>query len=74
MRTIKVNLSVDKEEPLNLPATMRDVERWAVTSALREAEGNKTQAAFLLGLNRTTLIEKMRKFSMTLQKPTKRKR
>jgi len=32
-----------------------------ITSALRKTEGNKNRAAKILGLNRTTLVEKMKK-------------
>ena len=44
---------------LRLPASLRDVERAAVVAALTEAEGNKSQAARTLGINRATLYAKL---------------
>ena len=33
-----------------------------INRALTRAQGNRTEAAALLGLNRTTLVEKLRKY------------
>ena len=46
---------------LNLKAAINDVERRLIREALDRANGNRAEAAALLGLNRTTLIEKLRK-------------
>jgi DNA-binding NtrC family response regulator len=46
---------------LNLRSALDDVERTYIGMALERAHGNRTEAAALLGLNRTTLVEKMRK-------------
>jgi DNA-binding NtrC family response regulator len=51
-----------KEEPsLNLRAAIDTVERELIQKALEKTAGNRTEAAALLGLNRTTLVEKLRK-------------
>ena len=40
-------------------------ERQAVAAALREAGGNKTRAAGLLGMSRTTLWKRLKDYGMT---------
>jgi two-component system, NtrC family, response regulator AtoC len=47
---------------IDLPATMDGIERTLLEQALRQAGGNKTRAAALLGLSRTTLIDKLKRF------------
>ncbi|WP_240475390.1 sigma-54 interaction domain-containing protein [Vulgatibacter incomptus] len=47
--------------PLDLPALLRAIEDRYIETALRNAEGNKKAAADLLGLQRTTLVEKLRR-------------
>jgi DNA-binding NtrC family response regulator len=51
------------EEPksLNLREAMDSLERELILKALEKTAGNRTEAAALLGLNRTTLVEKLRK-------------
>ena len=49
------------EEGLDLPAHIADTERQLIRQALAATEGNKQQAARLLGLKRTTLVEKARR-------------
>ena len=51
------------EEPpsLDLKAVLRAKERELIAIALERSGGNRTEAAALLGLNRTTLVEKLRK-------------
>ncbi len=46
---------------LNLRSALDDIERTYINLALERSGGNRTEAAALLGLNRTTLVEKMRK-------------
>ena len=48
---------------LNLRAALDQVERRYIERALERADGNRTEAAALLGLNRTTLVEKIRKLN-----------
>jgi transcriptional regulator with PAS, ATPase and Fis domain len=48
---------------LNLRLALEEVERRYIGLALERSQGNRTEAAALLGLNRTTLVEKMRKIA-----------
>jgi transcriptional regulator with PAS, ATPase and Fis domain len=48
-------------EGLDLRRAMDEVERQLIDEALERTGGNRTEAAALLGLNRTTLVEKIRK-------------
>jgi len=49
------------EEGINLKETLDELENRLILDALQRAGGVKNKAAKLLGLNRTTLIEKMKK-------------
>jgi sigma-54 specific flagellar transcriptional regulator A len=49
----------------NLAAFLGDLERTLVRQALERAGGNRSRAAEILGLNRTTLIEKIRRFGIS---------
>ncbi len=53
-------LEIDAEG-IDLKKTLDDLENRLIMQALHKAGGIKTKAAELLGLNRTTLIEKMKK-------------
>ena len=48
---------------LDLRTALEQVERQLIDRALSKANGNRTEAAALLGLNRTTLVEKLRKYA-----------
>ena len=50
-----------EEQNLNLREAIDNVERELIMKALEKTAGNRTEAAALLGLNRTTLVEKLRK-------------
>jgi sigma-54 specific flagellar transcriptional regulator A len=52
------------EEGIDLKQTLTDLERDLIKRALEESNGIVAQAAKLLNLRRTTLVEKMRKYSM----------
>jgi two-component system response regulator AtoC len=52
------------DEGLDLPATLAHLERQLIEQALHKAAGNKTKAAELLGLNRTTLGEKLKRIGI----------
>lgn len=45
-------------------ASLMDVEKEHINFVLRHTEGNKTEAARILGLKRTTLVERMKKLGM----------
>jgi DNA-binding NtrC family response regulator len=49
------------EEGIDLQDALDAIEERLIAEALRRADGNKTLAARLLGLNRTTLIEKLKR-------------
>ena len=51
------------ESSLDLRKAIESVERQLIDEALERTGGNRTEAAALLGLNRTTLVEKIRKHS-----------
>lgn len=48
---------------LNLKSALDQVERQMIEQALSRTGGNRTEAAALLGLNRSTLVEKIRKLN-----------
>jgi two-component system response regulator AtoC len=49
------------EGGVDLPAYIANIERGLISQALNETDGNKQRAAQLLGLKRTTLVEKVRR-------------
>lgn len=53
------------EDGLQLRETLEELEREFIRQALRRSEGNKAQAAGLLGMNRTTLVEKLKRHPVT---------
>jgi DNA-binding NtrC family response regulator len=46
---------------IDLPATLAAIETSLIEQALRQANGNKTRAAEMLGLSRTTLLDKLKR-------------
>lgn len=52
------------ENGIDLKQTMTDLEKELIRQALKESNGIVAQAAKLLNLRRTTLVEKMRKYAM----------
>jgi DNA-binding NtrC family response regulator len=49
------------DEGLDLTRTLLEIEHRLIDEALRRTSGNKNRAAALLGLNRTTLVEKLKR-------------
>jgi sigma-54 specific flagellar transcriptional regulator A len=47
--------------PVDLPRLLRETEETYIRLALEESGGNKKEAAKLLGMGRTTLVEKLRR-------------
>jgi DNA-binding NtrC family response regulator len=47
-----------------VPDTLDDAERRHITLVLRHTNGNKRQAAILLGISRSTLLHKVRKYGI----------
>ncbi|NWF52952.1 MAG: sigma-54-dependent Fis family transcriptional regulator [Nitrospirae bacterium] len=53
---------------IDINSVVRNIERKLILEALGKTGGIKNRAAKILGLNRTTLIEKMKKMGIELQK------
>ena len=51
------------DSSLDLRSALENLEKSMIDRALTKAGGNRTEAAALLGLNRTTLVEKLRKYA-----------
>jgi DNA-binding NtrC family response regulator len=47
--------------PVDLPRLLRETEESYIRLALQQTSGNKKEAARLLGMGRTTLVEKLRR-------------
>ena len=47
-----------------LRGTLRDVERRAIVQALADADGNRSRAARLLGIDRSTLRRKLKEYGL----------
>jgi sigma-54 specific flagellar transcriptional regulator A len=54
-------VELDERTPLDLPAMLRRLENAYIEAALAHTRGNRKAAADLLGLQRTTLVEKLRR-------------
>jgi sigma-54 dependent transcriptional regulator, flagellar regulatory protein len=55
--------------PVDLPRLLREAEEAYIRLALQQTSGNKKEAALLLGMGRTTLVEKLRrKAAVALEK------
>ena len=57
--------SVLPTDGIDLKEHLLDVEKSFISQALKKTNGNKNQASKLLGLNRTTLIEKLKKMNLS---------
>jgi sigma-54 specific flagellar transcriptional regulator A len=53
------------EEGINIKQALEDLESKLTLDALRRSKGNKAKAAELLGLKRTTLIERLKRLGLT---------
>lgn len=51
-------------EGIDMPAAIEELERKMISKALQMSDGVKARAAALLGLNRTTLVEKMKRLGV----------
>ncbi len=54
------------EAPTEGPASLNieELEAWAIRQALARTNGNNTKAAEMLGINRDTLIKKLKKYGI----------
>jgi sigma-54 specific flagellar transcriptional regulator A len=55
--------------PVDLPNLLRTLEDFYIRTALEQSGGNKKEAARLLGLGRTTLVEKLRRRAADVSAP-----
>ena len=51
-------------DPAMPPGTLEEAERRHISATLRHTQGNKRQAAHLLGIARSTLLAKVRKYGL----------
>jgi sigma-54 specific flagellar transcriptional regulator A len=58
---VSAPISIDEAHPVDLPDMLRRIEEAYIDAALSRTGGNKKAAADLLGLQRTTLVEKLRR-------------
>jgi two-component system response regulator AtoC len=72
MRTPDVPLK--REDRINLPLILETLEKRLLLEALAATGGIKHHAAAILGINRTTLVMKMKKYDMPLLPPAQRKK
>jgi DNA-binding protein Fis len=56
--------SLDIKSGINLYQEVRRFETWLIKRALQETDGNQSRAARLLGLNTSTLHEKMKRYGI----------
>ena len=54
---------------MDLPRYVQDIERELIRSALERTGGNKHQAAQLLSIKRTTLVEKAKRLAREHDQP-----
>ena len=59
-----IHLPEISEEGIELNKVLREIEVYYLKKALELSKGVKTKAAKLLGLNRTTFIEKLKKYNL----------
>jgi sigma-54 specific flagellar transcriptional regulator A len=52
---------ISLDQPIDLPAMLKKLEDAYIDAALAKADGNRKSAADMLGLQRTTLVEKLRR-------------
>ncbi len=60
-----LNTVIIPEQGINLESLVNEFENKLITQALEKAAGVKSKAAHLLQMNRTTLVEKMKKKGLT---------
>jgi Nif-specific regulatory protein len=62
----QLHLEEEQPGPEGRPVSLnlKDVESWAIRAALLEAGGNQAEAARLLGIHRTTLIDRLKKYGI----------
>jgi transcriptional regulator with PAS, ATPase and Fis domain len=56
----------------HVPLKLVDLEAWAIAEAMRQAHGNKSTAAHILGISRDTLYRKLHEISLASEVPDSR--
>jgi DNA-binding NtrC family response regulator len=51
----------------SLNSILDKIEKEVIMAAITEAKNNKSRAAVLLNMNRTTLVEKMKRFGLNIR-------
>ena len=54
---------------MNLKKYMQEIEMRVIKDAMIESKGSKADAARLLGVNRTALVEKLKRYGMLAKYP-----
>lgn len=61
---VRLRQALSPTEP-GIPDSLEAAERRHIALMLRHTAGNKRQAAYLLGISRSTLLHKVRKYGLT---------
>ena len=65
----QITLDASSKESLFLPnGRGNEAEKEALIQALKQANGNQSEAARILGINRVTVWNRMKKYGIELQK------
>lgn len=64
LRTAKASSAEKEEEVVSLAAAVADAEKKCIHLALNKTDGNKTEAANILGISRKNLWEKMKQYNI----------
>lgn len=70
----EIQLLGSSGKPLGLDALISNLERQAISEALREARGKKIKAAAILGISRPTLDKKIEDYGLVVEKVRGRRR
>lgn len=68
MKTMTLIYKFNLKPPFSLKEFLEDLEKEFIQAAIKENGGNCAKAADQLKMNRTTLVEKRRKYGMPMQK------
>ena len=63
--------AIKAEDGKSLKQVLEEPEKDLIISVLKESNWNRNRAAALLGINRTTLYNKMKKYSISFDKPNR---
>jgi len=66
---LSIPLPANLSLPVDLPTLLHTLEDFYIRAALEQSGGNKKEAARLLGLGRTTLVEKLRRRAADVSAP-----